>query len=685
MKTILLKSMSLIYFKGVREFSLDFHPTTTNVFGENATGKTTLFDAFTWLLFGKDSNGKSDSNFDIKTRDKGTDSVIPEVDHIVSAVLIIDGREIELKRVFREKWQRKRGSSISEFVGHETVCYFDGVAKSITDYNKAVAEILSEDLFKLITNPLYFNGLHWEKRRNVLIELAGQVDNRMIAGDDSKFDFLLNLNDNAIKELKQKTAQQKKVINDQLKLIPTRIDEVKRNMPEAQDWAAIEKQIAELQAQVKTIETQISDRGAAMDSEYDKINAIRRQISELQGKQQTAVTNARLAEQQRVANANMSRTQKESDLRIARSTNESLKRQLQQSENDFSISQRISETDKKLADKRAEFTAKNAEEFKPTEFKSESDCLTCPAFGHACADATATSKFNSNKEDAKANHASIQEHNRSQFNTSKIATLDRINEEGGQLGKQLEELKKQAETKKGLEADLRIQIQESDKEVMELETALQNLPVETAREIIQEQLPEWVELGKQITELQSTIVEPEKVDNSELLSRKTEISTQIETLRSQLRFREEIERINTRVSELKAEESRLAQEVADLEKTEFTILDFTKAKMDEVDRRVNGMFSQVRFKLFETQINGAEVETCEALINTNGSWVPYNTGGNTAGKLNAGVDIINAICRKYGVTAPIFIDNRESVNQLIPSASQIINLIVSLDMQLTVK
>ena len=119
--------------------------------------------------------------------------------------------------------------------------------------------------------------------------------------------------------------------------------------------------------------------------------------------------------------------------------------------------------------------------------------------------------------------------------------------------------------------------------------------------------------------------------------------------------------------------------MADLEGSEFLAEQFTKAKMDTLVKRINGRFKYVSFKMFETQINGGEVETCETLVNG----VPFSDA-NHAGKVNAGIDIINTLCEHYNIYAPIFIDFRESVNNLIDCESQVVNLIVSTDKKLRV-
>lgn len=91
MRTIKLKSLSLINFKGVRSLNIGFSDAETLVAGDNGTGKTTVFDSFLWLLFGKDSTGRSDSNFNIKTLDADGKPIL-HLEHSVTGVLSVDGK-----------------------------------------------------------------------------------------------------------------------------------------------------------------------------------------------------------------------------------------------------------------------------------------------------------------------------------------------------------------------------------------------------------------------------------------------------------------------------------------------------------------------------------------------------------------------------------------------------------------
>ena len=180
---ITLKSLKLTNFKGARNVQIDFSENVTNIYGRNRAGKTTLFDAFTWVLFGKDHSNKKD--FEIKTVDE-KEEVIPKIDHEVEAVLKTDDREVSLKSVLREKWTTKKGSTEPVFTGHETIYFFDNVPMKQEEYRKKISKIIDESLFKLITNPYYFNELKQQDRRNILLEMVSHKTDFELAGE---YDF----------------------------------------------------------------------------------------------------------------------------------------------------------------------------------------------------------------------------------------------------------------------------------------------------------------------------------------------------------------------------------------------------------------------------------------------------------------------------------------------------------------
>lgn len=173
MKKIEIKKLSLLNFKGIRKLEINYFAKETKIFGDNATGKTSIFDAFSWLLFGKDSNDRT--QFEIKTLDKNN-NVIHKLDHEVSAILLIDDEEVALSRTLKEKWVKKRGALEAEYTGNETSYTWDEVPVSAGEFSKKISEIVDENVFKLITSPTAFNSLKWQDQRQELIKYIGRCN-----------------------------------------------------------------------------------------------------------------------------------------------------------------------------------------------------------------------------------------------------------------------------------------------------------------------------------------------------------------------------------------------------------------------------------------------------------------------------------------------------------------------------
>ena len=281
--SIAIKEINLVNFKGLRNQNIKFNH-VTNIFGDNGVGKTTIFDAFTWLMFGKDSTDRKD--FGIKTLDKNN-NVIPQIEHEVSAIIVVNEEEINIKRILREKWVKKRGSFEAEFSGNETIYYWNDVPKSQKEFQQKISSVLDESIFKMITNPLAFNSMKWQNKRAALIDIVGNVSDMLIAGNDSSFLDLLNkLSNKSLEEYKKQISAQRKKMNDEIKSIPTRIDEVSRNMPNALDFEGLKNEKKSLVSNLEEIQTQIDDKNKAFEAVLQKKRSISNEVFELKSKLQ---------------------------------------------------------------------------------------------------------------------------------------------------------------------------------------------------------------------------------------------------------------------------------------------------------------------------------------------------------------------------------------------------------------
>lgn len=650
-----IKKIVITNFKGIRLLTVLFNH-ITDIYGDNGTGKTTIFDAFLWLLFGKDSTDRKD--FEIKPLDENN---VPyhRLDHEVSAIIIVDGEEVEIKKALREKWVKKRGLAKEEFSGHETSYFWNDVPMKAEDFQAKISGITNEALFKLLTNTTYFNSMKWQSRREVLLKLAGNIsDDEIIAKISGSTDIsLLSKAINAkksIEEFKRELVAKKKKIKDELDLIPSRIDEANKalNLTDEVNVPEVENSIKTAQLSINSIDQKLMDKSAA-ETEYQngKVQKIRK-VGSLKGEISTVESTIRNSVVSKRNDRMFAITQEKGSLNQKR---DELSRV--QSDLNYQESQKANYTQRQDA-VRKEWYKVNEEQL-PKFDESSCKCPTClrPMEG----------------VDIEAKKAEFEKN----FNSNKSKRLQDLRDQGVLLGNEITSIEAKIVTLTNKVDDLSKEVSVLQSRISNLETQHNNLVADENNQVSSEILAskEIRTITNQIEMLEAEINAPDPSADQEktsLLTRKQQLHSDISGLQTQLGSAKNRSLLQDRIKQLNDSESRMAQELTDLEGSEYSIELFTRAKMDELAARVNGRFTYVSFKLFDQQINGGEVECCETLING----VPYSDA-NTASKINAGLDIINTLSAHYNVTAPIFIDNRESVVKLIATDSQIVNLIVS--------
>lgn len=655
MKKIILKSLALVNFKGVRDFSIAFNDGITTVCGDNGTGKTTLYDAYLWLLFGKDSTGRSDgaNGFNVKTT--GEDGKpIYRLEHSVTAVLEVDGKEIKLQRSLVEKWQKVNGTT-DEVMKDETQYFINDVRTGTKkEYQAEISEIIPEDVFRMITNPYYFTSLSAETQKDMLLEMVGNIDDEEVAATDPDFLALLDqINGTSLAKWAREIAAKKKACNDALATIPASIETAQKLMPESEEWAVLEKQLKEVQDRVKEIDAQIADKSALNDEAYKRKMALMKQQADKRIKLQDRENTIRMETNAAHNKALSDIQQMENELSINQKNLDSYR-------NDkMNVDGKIDELNGKLVEMREQFKAVAKEQFP----EPSGDVLVCPTCGEPYKGenlGNAIAKLRGNFEQSKSKRQKDIQTKGKQYK----AEYDKAVEQQTKLTCLISKLEDDA-----LEIKGNITIKKN------------NIPVAgNADEAIAND-KECIGLRNDIAEIANQLqVEVPQADVSKLQSEKADRNAAIAEINKRLGKRAMIERVNKEIADL--EEKRIAnnQAKADLEKWEDVYLRFQKAKDEVLMQRINGLFNVVSFSFVKEQKNGGEKVTCYCMVNG----VPY-ADVNTCGKVNAGLDIINAICATKGISAPIFIDNRESFNQIIPTISQIVNLKVSNDKQLTIK
>jgi DNA repair exonuclease SbcCD ATPase subunit len=647
METVTIKTLSLINFKGIRDLTIPFGHNNVTISGYNATGKTTIMDAFIWLLFGKDSTGRKD--FELKTLDDNN-QFIPKLNHEVSAIIQInEGKEIALKRCLKEKWTKRRGSEDPEFTGHETLFYIDEVPYQSGHYADKINSIIDELVFKMITDPHFFNSMKWQDRRTILINLAGDVKDEDIAKTKSTFEKLLSeLSGKSFEEFRRSIAEKKKRLKDDITLIPPRIDEISRTIPDKEpDYQELENNLKVSSEELSKTEGMIASALKLSEEILKKEQARQQQVYSL--KEQL-----RKIEYSKKEESNSGARQKESELL---KLNDELK----------IIGQRIDSIDSAFQNTEAEIKFKEGRmnelreqwtEVNSRQLSFGDEDFTCPT----CKRPYEPKDVETQKNEMLTN-----------FNRSKLAECEGINKHGKELADLVKKLKEQNNERH----DLIIELTDREKELDAKIKAIKDEPIK-ANSINLDEIPEYKNIKKQIEALEAEIfLTP---DDQELRQKKTEILGTIELIKKDLAIREAVKKVNARIAELENEIKEKSQLLFDMEKQEFIMSEFEQAKMTMVEQRVNGMFKLVRFKMFEQLINGGIEPTCITLIDG----IPWQDANN-AGRINGGLDIINILNQYYHASGPIFIDNAEAVNELFPVSSQVIRLVVSNDRELKIE
>lgn len=651
-KDVRLQKLHLQHFKGIEEFFLDTQQgRDVTIYGDNATGKTTIADGLTWLLFDKDYSGAA--QFEIKTLDAQGEPV-HQLQHMVAGVFSTgEGGQIALKKVYQEKWTKKRGSAQAEFSGHTTDYFVDDVPVQKKDYVARVSEIATEDMFRLLTSPAYFSrDLHWEKRREILLDVCGDVSDKDV--------FAANPNLTGLEGILKDRSQESHVkvvkatmskINDQLKQIPVRIDEVLKGIParsESIDIAAEEKQLAEIRQRRKSLTEErlrIENSGqgaelkreiAEMDAAIAKVKAgyeksIRDQVGELDQKMR--------AQEVSIGNARIKATRIKAELERLHTVS---------GEPDIAI------LDAKMQELRDQWRQVD-------ESRYCYEATICPTCGQTI------------PEDPDAEE---------KFEDRKSRRLAEINAQGVKLKQEKEQLieqhRREAESTqeiiaksnaelvildtaiKEAEADIEKYRQEAEKLAASQINTKQYIGMQEQRDHLAARL-KAIESGGSDGELARIGDELSKLDG-------TPIEDRILSAKAEQNAKARVKELRSELKNLSAEYDRLSGELHLLEQ-------FTEARVRLLEDKVASRFMLARFKLFDRQINGALAPCCEVLYDG----VPYGTNLNSGARINVGLDIIATLSRHYGTSLPIIVDNAESVTELLPMEAQTIRLVVSAD------
>ncbi|MGN0489369.1 MAG: AAA family ATPase [Ruminococcus sp.] len=641
--------LTLNNFQGIKTLTIDLAGKSAAIYGDNATGKTTVYNALTWLLFDKASTGAK--GFTPKT--KGPDGDLHNLEHSVEAVLIEGGAQRTLKKVYKEKYKKKRGSAHEEFSGHTVDYYIDGVPAKEKEYNSAIELMTGGDAEKpkILTMPDYFpEKLPWDKRREILLEVCGDISEAdIIAATPELKDLPDFLRMTGTEEKSYTIAEYQKIakarlaeINKQLNEIPGRIDEAELAIPDTEGLD--EKQ---LEANIEALESKKENLlKLKMDTEAGGFTAqLRKERAELEAEQ---------AEKRAAFFSQQKPTDYSPEINVIQRRAAEIRNEIQTLESARQMLERdallIEETRSSLI---AEYKRVQAE----TMSEESETCPTCHRKLPEGEIASLRAAFHKRKSER------LIEINRKGKEEASASIIRSKQEEAEKAAARIEELKAELEHTESELAEFRVKEIKAANEAPKYSDTTECKEYEARiAEINQKLADETESRARELETIEARI----QAINDAIRNERDKIM--------QLTLEENQRR---RIKELEKTEKSLGAEYEETEKGLHLCEEFIKAKVAALTDRINLKFKKVRFQLFQEQLNGGIKEDCEPMIRTKtGRLVPY-TFANNAARINAGLEIIEVLAEHWGIEMPLFIDNAESVTSLIETKVQKIRLVVS--------
>ena len=672
MKQIRIEAMSLKNFKGIRDLEVRFPGDETIISGANGTGKSTIFDAFTWCLFGKDS--RDNQKFNVKTLDANGDA-IPQIGHEASVTLTIDGQEHTYTRQLEEQWVKGHGKTETELKGNTTHYYIDGVEMKKSEYEEAVSEIIDETLYKNITNPAYFLNQDKDTQRAQLLHMAGTLTDEEIQTRHPELSPIIAqaLQAGSEEMLRRSLKARRDKVRAELDSCPTQIAAIDSVTPDRPDMEALQEDLKATTARIEENERMLADYQQAMKLQQDKRTGnleqqqrIREAMMKIEHEMDAKATEEYLEAAERINQAT-------SDIAVA---NNDIARFQREAESEISTIQATIPSQVAIDDMRRQKDEllRRWEEETDKKFEADESGYICPLLKRVCTDPEVMARIREDAQKAKAD-----------FYAQRESVLDEIERQGKEKAEWLKKLlDKQRDGEQALsEAKVRHirRLNELETALNEKKRALEALGTKPAkREVIYHDNPEHARLEKELQTLRDSMPGTDGGTNDTLLAQQRELREKREAIQKLMGVQDTIDKNEAAKQKIRDREKELAQQLADIERDSDALDAYGKIKMTALEERVNAMFQVVRFRMFEKQLNGGEAPACIAMVDG----VPYRSDLNTAAKINAGLDIINTMQGFYGVTAPIFIDNAEGINSILETPAQTILLRVTRDKKLKV-
>ena len=634
MTEIKIMRLTLENFKCHRFLQLDLNGGNASIYGDNAAGKTSIYDGLTWLLFGKDSRGNGEKNIEIKPLDANGEVKDHEALTAVEAVLDVSGDTVTLRRTYREVWATKRGSSTASYEGNTSEYYVNGVPCKKNAFQDQVNQLVSEDNFRLLTSVSHFAaGISWQERRAELFKVAGVLDDAQILASDERFQPLVaSMGRLSLEDYKKKLLAEKRGFVGAKTEIPARISECKKTIDDIQglDFAGAKAKVEELNGRKDSLNTQLLglDNDGAQAEKRMQIREAQLELTALDNENQAYIRS------QRGVTVDTDRLRFDlHNLKQRHSRTE------QHIKNDESY---ISSCDFSITRSREQWISTNSDVF------TGGTCVSCGQPLPADKLQKAKESFETRKKKRLAEIEGIA----SSFKEAKAQAEDRISrmqDEKAQLETEickLEQKIREAEVAMGTAVQ---SMEGYDNHRALINSKIQQLSAELA-EMVDSTMSYKTKLRQEMAAIQAQITEQNLIISKEGL----------------------LDYSRQRIESLRQDAQNAAECLEAIERMLFLMDEYSRYKTRFVEDSINSMFRIARFRLFREQANGGVEDRCDVVY----EGVPYISVNNGM-KINLGIDIINTLSSAYGVRVPLVVDNAESVTNLEHSGSQIIRLVVS--------
>lgn len=643
MKKITIKNLRLINFCGIRDAEYEFSEKLTIVSGGNGRGKSTIANAIMYVLFGTDMAGNS---LDIKTFDKNHE-IIKEIPHEAELTLLVDGDQIVLKRTLTDSWKGSKCMNTYKY-------YVDGDVTTAGDFQKVVEDICPDSIFRRISSATNFCSLHWQKQRELLESLADKYTTQDITQGDERFDFVVEeLKKKSIADLIHHIKYKRKEVQKQLDAVPVRLAELDKSLPEAQDWEALSAEKSNLNDKLVELANKIQEiRTGGADKV--RLDAIRKKIEFAEKRKHNM-------EQGAMNLATEQATKHQSDVitaNIAVKKTQSLVDDLKATMRGYTESEIHAKDKKEECERKVVDINNRLDELSKSRWSWNAEDGICPHCGQPLP-----------AEDVER----IKKESKDRFNERKSNASKKIQEEFNGIQQEYTDAKNLLEK---LDNDRMVttnQLVKANKTLKEAEFKKIEVDAEkpkTYEQILAEK-EEYLQVVKEIADLQAELNVPSASsdENAEMLvgleKEREPIGIRYNEVLELLATKETYDRISELIEKAKQDKESYQNQLDELDEKLDLANEYNKKSCQLLEENVNGHFSYVKWSMFTQDLDGNMKPYCECYHDG----VPYSRL-NGAAKVNAGIDIANTFSRFYEVSAPMVLDECESVNDPIYSCGQ---------------